>query len=56
MSCEVKDIEKNEDYSILQTSKGAFQSINLVFCAGLQADRLAKRDGVNLKEGGRFQR
>lgn len=50
MSCEVKDIEKNEDYSILQTSKGAFQSRNLVFCAGLQADRLAKRDGVNLKE------
>ena len=50
MSCEVKNIEKNEDYSILHTSKGAFQSRNLVFCAGLQADRLAKRDGVNLKE------
>ena len=50
MSCEVKDIEKNEDYSILQTLKGAFESRNLVFCAGLQADRLAKRDGVNLKE------
>jgi L-2-hydroxyglutarate oxidase len=50
MSCEVKDIKKNEEYSSLHTSKGAFQSRNLVFCAGLQADRLAKRDGVNLKE------
>jgi L-2-hydroxyglutarate oxidase len=50
MSCEVRDIKKNEEYSSLHTSKGAFQSRNLVFCAGLQADRLAKRDGVNLKE------
>ena len=50
MSCEVRDINKNEEYSSLHTSKGAFQSRNLVFCAGLQADRLAKRDGVNLKE------
>ena len=50
MSCEVRDINKNEEYSSLHTSKGAFQSRNLVFCAGLQADRLAKRDGVSLKE------
>ena len=50
MGCEVQDVEKKDEYSILHTSKGDFQSSYQVFCAGLQADRLAKKDGVDLKE------
>ena len=47
---EVQSITKNEKVSTLQTNKGAFDSVYLVFCAGLQADRLARKDGVQLKE------
>jgi len=48
---EVKTIDKtNKDYSVIHTSKGEYKAKNLVFCAGLQADRLAKKDGVDLKE------
>ena len=48
---EVKNIDKtNKDYSVIHTSKGEYKAKNLVFCAGLQADRLAKKDGVDLKE------
>ena len=47
---EVLSIEKGEETSKIITNKGAFEAKYLVFCAGLQADRLAKKDGVNLKE------
>ena len=47
---EVLDIKKGEDICLIITQKGNIQAKNLVFCAGLQADRLAKKDGVNLKE------
>ena len=47
---EVKDIQKQGDSSIVLTNKGDFEARYLVFCAGLQADRLARKDGVNLKE------
>jgi (S)-2-hydroxyglutarate dehydrogenase len=47
---EVIAIEKKGSTSIIKTSKGDFEAEYLVFCAGLQADRLAKKDGVNLKE------
>jgi L-2-hydroxyglutarate oxidase len=47
---EVLDIEKGEETSKIITNKGSFEAKYLVFCAGLQADRLAKKDGVNLKE------
>jgi L-2-hydroxyglutarate oxidase len=47
---EVLGIEKGEETSKIITNKGSFQAKYLVFCAGLQADRLAKKDGVNLKE------
>ena len=48
--CEVQGVEKNEGHSLLNTSKGNFEANYLVFCAGLQADRLARKDGVDLKE------
>ena len=47
---EVLDIEKGEISSQILTNKGKFEAEFLVFCAGLQADRLAKKDGVKLKE------
>lgn len=47
---EVVDIQKKEGYSVLVTNKGEYQAKYLVFCAGLQADRMAKKDGVRLKE------
>lgn len=50
LSTEVLEIKKNENSSTIITSKGNFETKYLVFCAGLQADRLAKKDGVDLKE------
>ena len=47
---EVIDVEKGETISTIVTNKGNVTAKHLVFCAGLQADRLAKKDGVNLKE------
>jgi len=50
LSHEVTDIKKNLETSTVVTNKGDFEAKYLVFCAGLQADRLARKDGVDLKE------
>ena len=50
MGHEIKNIVKEDSFSVLHSAKGTFKAKYLVFCAGLQADRLAKKDGVNLKE------
>lgn len=50
MNSEVKRITKNNSNSTLHTSTGNYSAKYLIFCAGLQADRLAKKDGVKLKE------
>jgi L-2-hydroxyglutarate oxidase len=47
---EVIGIEKGEESSTVVTNKNKYTAKYLVFCAGLQADRLAKKDGVDLKE------
>lgn len=47
---EVTGVEKSEEKSVIMTSRGKIEAKYLVFCAGLQADRLAKKDGVRLKE------
>lgn len=47
---EVVGIEKGEESSTIVTNKNKYTAKYLVFCAGLQADRLAKKDGVDLKE------
>lgn len=47
---EVTEIKKNGETSTVITSKQSIEARYLVFCAGLQADRMAKKDGVNLKE------
>ncbi len=50
LETEVLGIEKHADYSTIITNKEKVEAKYLVFCAGLQADRLAKKDGVDLKE------
>jgi L-2-hydroxyglutarate oxidase len=47
---EVIGIEKGEESSTVVTNKNKYTAKYLVFCAGLQADRLARKDGVDLKE------
>lgn len=47
---EVKSIDKNEGFSVLNTSEKRYKAKKLIFCGGLQADRLAKKDGVKVKE------
>ncbi|MEN9997421.1 MAG: hypothetical protein RI922_411 [Bacteroidota bacterium] len=47
---EVLEIQKGDKTSNIITDKDEFRAEYLVFCAGLQADRLAKKDGVKLKE------
>jgi (S)-2-hydroxyglutarate dehydrogenase len=47
---EVLKIEKKDGFSSITTNQNKVEAKHLVFCAGLQADRLAKKDGVNLRE------
>lgn len=50
LKTEVQGIQKGETGSVFITSQGSFESTYAVYCAGLQADRLAKKDGVKLRE------
>lgn len=50
LSTEFQRVEKSDDYSIIYTNNSTIKSRYLVYCAGLHADRLAKKDGVKLKE------
>tara|TARA_R110001592_G_scaffold307299_2_gene580539 strand:- start:34063 stop:35265 length:1203 start_codon:yes stop_codon:yes gene_type:complete len=43
-------IENKGSESIVQTEQGRFTAKQVIFCGGLQADRLAKADHVNLEE------
>jgi L-2-hydroxyglutarate oxidase len=47
-SVKVIRTEKKGDWNIVETKQGNFKSKYLIFCAGLQSDRLAKKDGVEL--------
>lgn len=47
---EVISIDKVPEVNTLKTNNGDYKAKYLVFCAGLQADRLAKKDGVKIKE------
>ncbi len=43
-------MNESDKVSTIMTNKESIKAKNVVFCAGLQADRLAKMDGVDLKE------
>lgn len=47
---EVLEIKDHTGYSEVKTQKSSYKSKFLVFCAGLQADRLARKNGVKLRE------
>lgn len=47
LNTEIKGVEKG-DINLLRTNKGSYKAKRLIFCGGLQADRLAKKDGVDL--------
>ena len=47
---EVLAIERSELNTTIVTNKGKIEARYLIFCGGLQADRLARKDGVKLKE------
>jgi L-2-hydroxyglutarate oxidase len=47
---EVQGIERTEEKTTVITNKGNIEAKYLIFCGGLQADRLARKDGVDLKE------
>ena len=45
---EVKSFTQDDSGTTLHTPKGDFKAKHAIFCGGLQADRLAKKDGVDL--------
>ena len=47
---EVKAINKGETHEEVVTSRSVYKAKHLVFCGGLHADRLAKKDQIDLKE------
>jgi len=47
---EVIAVEKGKKFNTVVGSTQKFKAKYMVFCAGLQADRLARKDGVDLKE------
>ncbi len=46
---EVLGTEKKGEFSIVRTQKADYQANGLIFCGGLQSDRLALQDGVDQK-------
>ena len=47
-SCEVKDIISSEASTTLKTNKDTFEATKVIFCAGLQSDRIAEKDNAKL--------
>lgn len=48
LGTELLSFERTGDSTHLHTSKGDFEAHNVIFCGGLQADRLATKDKVDL--------
>ena len=46
----VTSFERDGEVRKIITTKGRFKAKQMIFCGGLQADRLAKQDAVDLKE------
>lgn len=47
---EVLGFERDGEWTHVKTNKSSYQAKYLIVCGGLQADRLAKKDGIDLKE------
>lgn len=49
-SHKVLGFDRTDGIRNIETNQGNFKANKMIFCGGLQADRLAKKDGVPLKE------
>jgi len=47
-SCKVEEITSDKNYKELHTTGGDFKAEKVIFCAGLESDRLANIDGLKL--------
>jgi (S)-2-hydroxyglutarate dehydrogenase len=47
---EFKGIVREGSSSMIHTSRGTYRTRYAIFCAGLQSDRLARKDGATVKE------
>lgn len=47
---EVIGTEPGDGTSVVRTAKGSYTAKAVIFCAGLQSDRMARADGVKVKE------
>ncbi len=47
-SSEVQEISEDGKIKVLKTSGGTFKAEKVIFCGGLESDRLAKKDGLKL--------
>lgn len=50
LNTEVRYFEKDGATNHIHTSRGIFKARNMIFCGGLQADRLARKDKVAIRE------
>jgi len=50
LNTEATSFEKENDINVIGTSRETYRSRFIIFCGGLQADRLARKDHVALKE------
>lgn len=50
LNTEANSFEKENEINVIGTTKGAYRGRYTIFCGGLQADRLARRDHISLKE------
>ena len=50
LSEEAVSFQRNTDNTTITTNKSTYNAKFLIFCGGLQADRLAKKDGVGVPE------
>lgn len=47
-TCQFLDTISNTSKKTIQTSKGKYTADKIIFCTGLQSDRIAKKDNANL--------
>jgi (S)-2-hydroxyglutarate dehydrogenase len=50
LNTEARNFEHMSDHIIIQTNRGTLKARRLIFCGGLQADRLAKKEGALIRE------
>ncbi|MEO6836814.1 MAG: L-2-hydroxyglutarate oxidase [Ginsengibacter sp.] len=50
LNTEANSFEKETGVNVIGTNKGTYHARFMIFCGGLQADRLARKDHVKLKE------